>query len=228
MKCINKFQSGFVPGHSTSHQLIELTHEIMQSIDNEELICLIFCDVSKAFDRVWLRDLLLRLERYGIKGNLLRWLESYISNREQRVIIKETISLKGNLKAGVPQGSILDPLLFLIFINDIADDMLGLCRMFADDTSDGERSLEINHLRSMVNIDLNNITHWAKQWLVKLNPEKTEIVYFSTRPSPDDLYFSTDNIKIKPVYAHKHLGVTLRADGKWSKYINNVVVKASA
>ena len=106
MKCIYKFQSGFIPGHSTSHQLIELTHEIMQSIDNEELICLIFCDVSKAFDRVWLRDLLLRLERYGIKGNLLRWLESYISNREQQVIIKDTISLKGNLKAGVPQGSI--------------------------------------------------------------------------------------------------------------------------
>jgi hypothetical protein len=62
----------------------------------------------------------------------------------------------------------------LIFINDIADDMLGLCRMFADDTSDGERSLEINHLRSMVNIDLNNITHWAKQWLVKLNPEENK------------------------------------------------------
>jgi hypothetical protein len=90
-------------GHSTSHQLIELTHDIMQSLDNQELICLIFCDVSKAFDRVWLRGLLLKLERYGIKGSLLRWIESYISNREQQVIIKETISLKGNLKALVPQ-----------------------------------------------------------------------------------------------------------------------------
>ena len=63
--------------------------------------------------------------------------------------------------------------------------------------------------------------------LGKLNPEKTEIVYFSTRPSPVDLYFSTDNFKIKPVGAHNHLGVTLSADGKWSKHINNVVVKAS-
>jgi hypothetical protein len=115
----------------------------------------------------------------------------------------------------------------LIFINDIANDMLGLCRLFADDTSVGERSLEINHLRSMVNIDLNNITHWAKQWLVKLNPAKTEIMNFSTRSSPVDLYFSTDNIKIKPVDAHKHLGVTLSADGKWSKHFNNVAVKAS-
>jgi hypothetical protein len=102
-----------------------------------------------------------------------------------------------------------------------------LCRLFADDTSVGERSLEINNLRSMVNIDWKNITHWAKQWLVKLNPEKTEKVYFSTRPYPLDVYFSIDNVKIKPVDAHKHLGVTLSADCKWSKHINNVVVKAS-
>jgi hypothetical protein len=95
-------------------------------------------------------------------------IESYTSNREQQVIIKETISLKGNLKALVPQVSTLASLVVFIFINDIADDMLGLCRLFADDTSVGERALEINNLRSMVNIDLNNITHWAKQWLVKL------------------------------------------------------------
>jgi len=141
-----------------------------------------------------LRGLLLKLERYGITGNLLRWIESYISNREQQVIIKDTISLKGNLKAGVPQGSTIASLVFLIFINDIADDILGLCRLFADDTSVGERAFEINNLHSMVNIDINKNTHWAKQWLVKLNPKKTKIVYFSTRPSPVDLYFSSNNI----------------------------------
>ena len=102
--------------------------------------------------------------------------------------------------------------------------MLGLYRLFADDTLVVERSLEINNLRSMVNIDLKkNITHWGKQWLVKLTPEKPEIVYFSTRPYPLDLYFSIDNVKIKPVDGHKHLGVTLSADRKWSKHINNVI-----
>jgi hypothetical protein len=88
----------------------------MQSLDNQESICLILCDVSKAFDRVWLRGLLLKLERYGIKGSLLRWLEGYISNREHQVIIKDTISLKGNVKVGVPQGSILYSLLFLYLL----------------------------------------------------------------------------------------------------------------
>ena len=104
--------------------------------------------------------------------------------------------------------------------------MLGLYRLFADDTSVGERSLEIKNLSSIVNIDLNNIMHWAKQWLVKLNPGKTNCTSVPG-PSPVDIYFSTDNIKIKPVDAHKHLGVTLSADGKWSKHINKVVVKAS-
>ena len=203
---IYEFQSGFMHGHSTSHQLIELTHEIMQSLDNQELICLICWDVSMAFDRVWLSDLLLKLERYGIKGNLLRWLESYISNREQQVIIKDTLSLKGNLNAGVTQGSTIASLVFLIFINDIADDMLGLCRLFPDDTSVGERALEINNLRAKVNIDLNNITHCAKQWLV---PKKK---YCTSVLGPLQLIYSSLQIilfKNKSVHAHKHLSVLM-------------------
>jgi hypothetical protein len=104
---------------------------------------------------VWLRGLLLKLERYGIKGNLLQWLGSYISAREQQVIIKNAISGNGNLKAGVPQGSILEPFLFLIYINDIADETIGLCRLFADNTSIGEKSHKINSLCNMVNTDLN-------------------------------------------------------------------------
>ncbi len=186
-----KYQSGFIRGHSTTHQLIELVHSIQQSLDNHEHVCMIFCDVSKAFDRVWIRGLILKLERYGIKGNLLLWLKSYLSSREQRVVIRDAVSDRGDLKAGVPQGSILGPLLFLIFINDIADDMLGLCRLFADDTSVGERSYELNSLRDMVNIDLVNISKWAKQWLVKLNREKTNIMYFNSIGTADDSGLNT-------------------------------------
>ena len=154
------------------------------ALDNRDLICLIFCDVSKAFDRVWLRGLLLKLERYGIEGNLLQWSGRYILAREQQVIIKDAISGKGNLKAGVPHVSIIGPLLFLIFINDIADETIGLCKLFADDTSMGEKSYEMNSLCKMVNTDLKNISEWSKQWLVKLNPTKTDIVYFNARDIP--------------------------------------------
>ena len=222
-----KFQSGFLPGHSTTHQLIELVDNILQALDNKELICLIFCDVSKAFDRVWIRGLLLKLERYGIHGDILEWFRSYLTSRQQRVLLRDSVSSVGKLKAGVPQGSILGPLLFLIYINDIADDMLGICRLFADDTSIGERSYEINSLQYMVNIDLQNISSWSKQWLVKLNPNKTEIVVFSTRDTPEGLAFSLDDTEISPVACHKHLGVTLSSNCKWTLHIDTVVEKVS-
>ena len=135
------------------------------------------------------------LERYGIKGNLLQWLGRYISAREQQVIIKNAISGKGNLKAGVPQGSILGPLLFLVSINDIADETIGLCRLFADDTSIGEKSYEMNSLCNMVNTDFKNISEWSKQWLVKLNPTKTDIVYFNTRDIPPGLFFWIEKLE---------------------------------
>ena len=119
------------------------------------------------------------------------------------------ISGKGNLEAGVPQGSILGPLLFLVFINDIADETIGLCRLFADDTFIGEKSYEMNSLCSMVNTDLKNISEWSKQWLVKLNPTKTDIDYFNTRDIPPGLFFWIENTRIYPVKCHKHLGITL-------------------
>ena len=87
-----KFQSVFLPGHSTNHQ---------------HLTSVTFCDICRAFDRVWIRGLLLKLKRYGIKDTLLRWLNSYLENRNQRVVLKDGISEAGNLRAGVPQGSVL-------------------------------------------------------------------------------------------------------------------------
>ena len=156
-----KFQSGFIPGYSTTHQLVELYHNILLALDNKEMTSITFADVSKAFDRVWIRGLILKLERYGVKGELLCWLKSYLSNRCQRVIIKDAISSVGELKAGVPQGSVLGPLLFLIFINDIADDMLGLGRLFADDTSIGHTAHDENTLKNMINIDPKYIQKWS-------------------------------------------------------------------
>ena len=188
---------------TTSHQLIEFTHEIMQSLDNQQLICLVFCDDSKAVDRVWLRDLLLKLERYGIKGMLLRWLKIYISNREQQVIIKDTISLKGNLKVRVPQAQSLVLYCFwylLMKLPMICLDCVDCLLM--------TRPLAKDHLKIIIcvlwlTLIYTNIMRGAKLWLIKLNPEKREIVYFSTRLYLLDLYFSVDNVKFKTADAHQ-------------------------
>jgi hypothetical protein len=177
------------------------------ALDNKEMTSITFADVSKAFDRVWIRGLILKLERYGVKGELLCWLKRYLSNRCQRVIIKDAISSVGELKAGVPQGSVLEPLLFLIFINDIANDMLGLGRLFADDTSIGHTAHDETTLTNMINIDHKYIQEWLKRWLVKFNPSKTDIMVFSANNQQNDLTFDFNSTLIQTVNTHTHLGV---------------------
>jgi hypothetical protein len=103
-----KFQSGFTPDHSTLHQLIKIYH-ICIPLEEKKHISLVFCDISKVFDCVWLKGLLRKLESYGIHGNLLKWPRSYLVNRKQCVVVKNYYSSAKYLKAGVPQGSILGP-----------------------------------------------------------------------------------------------------------------------
>ena len=123
-------------------------------MENQEINCQIFCDISKTFDRVWHRGLILKLEKYGIRGDLLQWFESYLTNRSQQVRINDSLSSPKHTNAGVPQGSVLGPLLFLIYVNDIADSLEGSARLFADDTSISYSSSNIQNLQLIINEDL--------------------------------------------------------------------------
>ena len=106
-------QSGFLSGHSTVYQLISLYHQLVQSFDNKSQTCVIFCDISNAFERVWHKGLIFKLKQNGICGQLLNWIENYLSDRSQRVFIGTSYSRPERILAGVPQGSVLGPLLFL-------------------------------------------------------------------------------------------------------------------
>ena len=132
----------------------------------------VFCDISKAFDRLWHKGLIEKLKSYGINGKLLYWLKDYISERKKQVLLNNSISTPGTLKLGVPQGSVLVLLLFLLFINDIADDIQSLVRLFADDSSLMFSSTNPLEIEARLNLDLHALDNWAKQWLVDFNPQK--------------------------------------------------------
>ena len=123
-------QSGFVPGNSTTNQLLDIYNTFCKALDEGREVRAVFCDVSKAFDRVWHKGLLFKLNYVGINGTLLQWFTNYLKDRKQRVVLPEVSSDWRFIKAGVRQGSIIGPLLFLVFIKDIVEEINSSIRLF--------------------------------------------------------------------------------------------------
>ena len=128
-------QSGFKPGDSCINQLLFITHEIYKYFDDGYEVRGVLLDISKAFDKVWHNGLIYKLKQNGVSGNLLNLIIDFLDARKQRGILNGQYSSWESVKAGVPQGSILGPLSFLIFINDLSDNLVSNPKLFADDTS---------------------------------------------------------------------------------------------
>ena len=133
---ISDNQSGFKPGDSCINQLLSITHEIYQSLDDNLEVRAVFLNISKAFDKVWHKGLIYKLKQNGIWGNILNIIIDLLSFRKQQVVLNGQVSHWSSIEAGVPQGSILGPLLILInFFNDLSDDLSTNAKLFPDDTS---------------------------------------------------------------------------------------------
>ena len=133
----SKCQSGFIQGDSYISRLFSMVHEIQSSFDYKPPtdVRAIFLDISEAFDKVWHQGLLFKLKSYGVEGNFLRLLENYLDNRKQRMMLDGRCSSWKIILSGVPQDSVLGPLLFLIYINELLNGLNSICKIFADDTS---------------------------------------------------------------------------------------------
>lgn len=175
-------QFGFREKHSTKHALINLTENIRQSIDKGKYTCGVFIDLQKAFDTVDHEILLYKLNHYGIRGIANSWFRSYLKNREQFVSVDGCDSSKRFIKHGVPQGSVLGPLLFLIYINDLPN-ILRNCKtnLFADDTCLLFDDIKLQLLETKVNFDLSNLSTWLKANKISLNEDKTEVLLFRSK-----------------------------------------------
>ena len=223
---LTKFQSGFIPGDSTVNQLAFLYHTFCKAIDHKKDVRIVFCDISKAFDRVWHDGLIFKLGNIGIRGVLLDWFRDYLHNRLQSVLIRGQQSDWGRIKAGVPQGSVLGPLLFLIYIDDLVNGIQSNIRLFADDTTLYITVDDPDTACAQLNGDLDSIRMWADQWLVDFNPAKTKTMTISNKAvQHPPLYFN--NTELKDVAEHKHLGLTLTDNLSWSAHVKGIVQSAS-
>ena len=178
---LSSLQSGFIPGDSTVNQLTFLYNTFCQALDSGKEVRAVFCDIRKAFDRVWHVGLLHKLRAAGVTGEILNWSNNYLSDRKQRVVLPGTVSDWLLIRAGVPQGSILGPLLFLLYINDIVTDIGSNIRLFADDTSLYIIVDDPSDAANCLSRDLDKISRWAATWLVSLNPAKTESLLISRK-----------------------------------------------
>ena len=167
---ISHHQSGFKAGGSCISQLLRITR-IYQSLDYGFETRGVFLDISKAFDKVWHEGLLFKLKQNGISGNLLNVITDFLYQRKQRVVLNGQHSSWTNVQAGVPQRSILGPLFFLIYINDLSDGLTSNPKLFADDTSLFSVVQNINSTANDLNSDLMKLSDWAFQWRIRFNPD---------------------------------------------------------
>ncbi len=225
-KVIYMYQAAYQPGDSTTNQLVELYDTILKAMDDHKEVRFTFLDMSKAFDRVWHKGLLAKLKACGINGTLHAWFSDYLSNRKQQVVCEGSHSKLKPITAGVPQGSILGPLLFLVYINDLPRNIDSQVRIFADDTTLFLETTDPFSCANTINRDLKKVSEWAKTWKMIFNPSKTETVTFTRLLNHQpDLNF--DDVMLSDISNHKHLGLTLSSNGKWNEHINSIVVKAA-
>ena len=171
---ITDAQYGLRRGSSTLDQLLDVYDLVMKKMDEKMFTKLLFLDVSKAFDKVWHRGLLHKMEHLGIKNQLLKFFKDYLSDRQQRVALKGVLSPWITIKAGVPQGSILGPILFLIYTNDMPEEIQCLIKVFADDTILGATGKTTEECSDILQPNIDRLAAWAFTWKIMLNPLKTK------------------------------------------------------
>ena len=192
-------QHGFREGRSCLTNLLEIMEDWTQIIDEGDGIDVAYLDFRKAFDLVSHKHLIYKMSKYGIKNNVLKWVQSFLQQRTQRVVVRGEKSEPFNVTSGVPQGSVLGPILFLIFINDLPLGVISPVSLFADDSKVFTRIIsEKNSVKRIIEgsyfdgketlqNDLNSIREWASIWKMEFNVDKCKIMHIGNS-NPQQTY----------------------------------------
>ena len=227
---IYHLQHGFMKGRSTVTQLVEVYDDIVNSVASGKEVDVLYLDLAKAFDKVPHNLLLLKLQLHGITGPLLLWMQSYLSERKQRVVLEGASSDWLPVTSGVPQGSILGPLLFLVYVNDVSSCIINNSNiaLFADD-SKLYRAMDINYDHNLLQADLDCLHTWSLSSGLDFNSRKCKVLNISKKRSTREMNrnYSLGDQLIECGPSFVDLGITISHNLSWADHIEKIVVKAN-
>ena len=221
---IKNSQHGFRNKKSCLTNLLEFVELVAKKIDSGEPVDVIFLDFQKAFDKVPHERLLSKLKAIGISGKLLRWIREWLKNRKQRVVINGEMSEWRDVLSGVPQGSILGPLLFIIFINDIDDKIRNKILKFADDTKLISGAATVEDTEELQN-DLQSLFQWSERWQMNFNLEKCKVMHLGYNNK--NVNYSLGGKNLEKVTEEKDLGVLISDDFKFGNQCSKAAKKGN-
>ena len=219
-------QHGFRDKRSCETQLLEFASDISSTMQRGKQVDVLIMDFSKAFDKVGHKRLVRKLEYYGVGGKTNRWIQNFLTDRKQRVVVDGESSDELSVSSGVPQGSVLGPCLFLYYINDMPDNISSTVRLFADDTI---MYLAIAKQADTVNLqtDLDSLAEWEQNWQMQFHPGKCQILSITRNRKVIEHDYLLHGHKLERVKQATYLGVTLTHDFKWNQHIANNTAKAN-
>jgi len=223
---IYKYQFGFRKNHSTTLALIEITDNIYKWLDDQYFVMGLYIDLQKAFDTLNHEILLKKLYNYGIRGNMINWFRDYLTNRKQCTLLGDGIeSTAMEITSGVPQGSVLGPILFIIYVNDLVNaSPSSKIRLFADDTNIFIYSRDLIDLYSCCNQVLEDVSEWMLANKLSINADKTNYTLFTPSGKVQDINNNLvlNGIPITKAQCVKYLGIYIDKDLKWMDHIKHV------
>ena len=224
---IRSSQHGFMPHRSCLTNLLEFLEVVTKLIDEGHSVDLLYLDFARAFDKVPHARLMMKVRAHGITGKIADWIEQWLTNRKQRVVLNGTASEWADVTSGVPQGSVLGPTLFIIFINDIdnaVDTISILLKKFADDTKLG---LVVDQYEQCMQVQkqLDSIYQWSKDWQMLFNHDKCVVLHLGSENARHTYYLNGQ--EIKSTECEKDLGVFIHSSLKPSVHIAEIVKKAN-
>ena len=219
-------QHGFRKNRSCESQLILTIQDLAKSLNEAKQIDSILLDFSKAFDKVDHNKLCLKLHHYGVRGKVLQWIRNYLAHRTQTVVINGECSDKVPVVSGVPQGTVLGPLLFLVYINDLPELVTCKIRLFADDALI-YREIDSTEDTLKLQEDLNQLMTWESDWSMEFNPEKCKVLRVTNKRKTINQTYTMHNEILEEVDSAKYLGVHIHKKLSWNTHVDYTVKKAN-